>query len=56
MLREKNLLSNATLDQPIITDSKYQSETVNKVYFKNLSHTLQAGISGVNEEEQKIGV
>jgi hypothetical protein len=48
-IKEKTL----KLTPPIITDKAFVRDVVHKKYLEPLTHTIQAGISTVNEEYEK---
>ena len=54
VLRERALLARKVIEQPIVTEPAYFNETLRKGYFESLARTIQAGLSGLTEEEDKI--
>lgn len=50
--KEKNYIKLGIFKEPILTESKYKDETIRKKYFESLAHTIQAGLSGIEEDSQ----
>lgn len=53
-MRERNLLKTGKIDKPIITDPVYLDETIRKKYFKDLVHTVSAGLSALEDDSKRI--
>lgn len=53
-MRERHLIKQGVLENPVITEPTYVSVTIRKGYLESLAHTIQAGLSSIKEQEQKI--
>eukprot|EP00347_Sterkiella_histriomuscorum_P018080 403346866 len=54
VMREKNMIKEGKMDQPVITESAYYNETLRRKYFEAMAQTIQAGLSGLVDDEKKV--
>lgn len=54
VIKERNWLKQGVLSEPILTEAKYQEETIRKKYFDPMNKTIKAGFEGLEDEKKKI--
>ena len=52
--RERNYIKQELITDSIITESKYLDDIIRKKYITNLIQTVQAGLSGLNDDMKKV--
>lgn len=53
IIRERKLLQEGKIDKAILTEASYLNETIRKKYFEGLAHTIQAGLSSLDEDTKQ---